>query len=63
MTKQTLQDGFKKAVMSDHEFSSFVVGATYKHNGKSTFWVRSGKTIAVVFYDNALMTRDIWVLV
>ena len=53
--------GFINAEMTDHELALWVKGASYTHNGKSVSWVKDSITIAVVFYDNALSNRDIWI--
>jgi hypothetical protein len=54
--------GFGKVNLTDHQFAHYVKGLDYKHNGKSTSWInKEGVTMALVFYDNARLTRDIWI--
>ena len=53
--------GFAKVKMNDHDLALWVKEASYTHNGNSVSWVKDSITIAVVFYDNALLTRDIWI--
>jgi len=57
------QRGFVQSNMTDHEFAAFVRkhDATYRQHLIGTVWEAKGRAVAVVTYDNAACTRNIWV--
>lgn len=64
MTPDMLNHNFTLSDMTDHEFAAYLRarnGRFDQHIMNATVYVNDDEVVAVVFFDNAAMTRTIYV--